>query len=292
MRLRPSPPLRAVRVDARAPAGGRAAWSTSCPSAPCGRSAAPRAGRPARTRCGTPAPRPSRRRELTMTRASTRTEEQPMLLDPVPDEHSAHRTPAGPTPTRTAQARSGTQLPWKPAGTRCGSSITACASPSMSSALRMCRRGGAGLGRVHERQQPAVRLSGVVGPRHEDGLAQRWRPRPKERVGGGPPLEVVADEHRLGARRCRRPRRPRRRSRSGAAGPPGARRPAGIPGRGRRAAPPSPRCRGRRGASARASACPSAGPSSCVRNMEGWRTTSSTTPSPSGSSNAFIGWNT
>ena len=34
------------------------------------------------------------------------------------------------------------------------------------------------------------------------------------------------------------------------------------------------------------------GPRCFVRNMDGWRTTSSTMPSPSGSSKAFIGWNT
>ena len=85
------------------------------------------------------------------------------------------------TAGRAAQPPSGTQFPWNPAGTRCGSSITACASPSRSSALRMCSAEDPVSAECTSVHQPAVGLAGVVGARDEDGLTQRGA-RPKERL--------------------------------------------------------------------------------------------------------------
>ena len=69
-----------------------------------------------------------------------------------------------------ATEESGTQLPWNPNGTRCGSVIRATAGAEMSSASRMFSSLESSVGVVDDRQNPAVVLGGAVGLRDEHGL--------------------------------------------------------------------------------------------------------------------------
>ena len=222
-----------------------------------------------------------------------------MLLDPVPDEHDRTLPRSGQSHAQRASGRSATR------SARVGHPVAVEPGGDPLRELDHRLRVAAEVVGVEDVQRRGVRRGGVhqvssqpssspASSRagHEDGLAQagaaartngpRWCPHSKS----------WRSSTRLRADDVVGLASPRRRSRSGGAGPPAARRHGGTPGHGRRAAPPSPRCRGRRDASVRASGDPSAGPSVCVRNMEGWRTTSSTTPSPPGSSYAFMGWNT
>ena len=155
-----------------------------------------------------------------------------MLLDPVPDEHKENLTP-GPVPTASNRAqgqdRSAGRAPScrgsppVPAGV---ARSTACASPVMSSALRMCRaETSVSAEWTSRRSQPSA--SPAPSSRGTKTASPRLAPRPKERASAVPARSRGAAAPTR-SRRCRRTRRRRPHSRSDGAGPRGARRPVEL----------------------------------------------------------------
>ena len=234
-----------------------------------------------------------------MISAKAEHRQQPVVLDPVPDEH-ASIVPAGPRgPGSPGQAgsgprsgpRSGTQLPWKPAGTRCGQLDHRLRLPLEVLGVEDVQRRG-------RRSRPSARaasaslgLAGLVGAGHEDRLAQAG-PAAEGTGLGSSRVRSRGGSAPTRSRRCRRTRRRRRRSRSGGAG----RRalvdprellapvvePLLLDGTAAAVEVPALECR----------RCPRTGRGAGCGTWRGGAPRRARSPSPSGSSKAFIGWNT
>ena len=157
----------------------------------------------------------------------------------------------------------GRQLPWKPAGTRLDRWARAIGPLAEVGRLEDREIRALFLAAIEHAQQPAVALGGVLGPRHEDRLAEAvvLAGAPRRALAG---LEVVVDQPvlarlaglRIGDVAARRS------SRGGSRSCRSARRSAGTRPSGRRAAPPGRCCRGRRSRTSSGSAWRTAAASS------------------------------